>query len=697
MPPKTKTTRQSTLKLDQLETRPSKKQKLKPLSKPPPFDLSQSQSQSQGSNSESQSLRVNGPKGFRLDDVVEERATLSNGKGKGKARALNLDVDDRLWVDKFAPGTEEELAVHKRKVEDVRRWLNEAFSGEKIAKYRRLLVLTGPAGCGKTATLRVLAREMDFSIMEWGSAPATGGSTPFNPFSDEGSGAGFMFENDWESAMDKFETFLGRVGSYRSVFDATNTVVKSRKPSSQSRSQSQPQLKKPPSKTIILLEDLPNILHPGTRARFHDALKARVMASAQVPIVVVISDAGVRGEDEEPGVRSTGGWAKRQEAVDVRTVLPPGLGAAYSTEIAFNPVAPTFMTAALKSVLERVGMKVSAAVLSNVVDGAAGDVRSAVMGLEFACARAGVGGSKKRGRDGAGSMALEAMTRKENALFLFHLLGKVLYNKRKGDPPSQSTTAREAAVLRELDKRLKDQPALPPWLEHEARKTSRVDADELYASTPIDASLFGLYIHQNYTQFCTDIEQCDRLVDGLSWVDANGGENVGLSFLFFWIWYETNPYTFHLHALETLHALPAPVERSGQKMFKPEFFAVGRREREAGEGVEGVRAWLSEESMTLWPRNAVTLEMGAVLKAYDRQTATANKRRPPREHRLFSEIMFVKGAGGTRELADERDAAMDVDVGKEVEASENGGWRRGEMERDGVEGRTLEDDDIEEW
>lgn len=82
------------------------------------------------------------------------------------------------------------MAVHKRKVNDVRQWLVEAFQPSKLQKYRvgllssvvhyyrlltscfprltqRLLVLTGPAGSGKTTTLRVLTRELGFEILEW--------------------------------------------------------------------------------------------------------------------------------------------------------------------------------------------------------------------------------------------------------------------------------------------------------------------------------------------------------------------------------------------------------------------------------------------------------------------------------------------------------------------------------------------------
>ena len=44
--------------------------------------------------------------------------------------------DDRLWVDKYEPQSLQGLAVHKRKVDDVRRWLEEAFSEQRRSKYR---------------------------------------------------------------------------------------------------------------------------------------------------------------------------------------------------------------------------------------------------------------------------------------------------------------------------------------------------------------------------------------------------------------------------------------------------------------------------------------------------------------------------------------------------------------------------------
>lgn len=49
----------------------------------------------------------------------------------------------------------------------------------------------------------------------------------------------------------------------------------------------------------------------------------------------------------------------------------------------------------------------------------------------------------------------------------------------------------------------------------------------LYADSPVDTSLLSLYVHQNYTQFCDDVDHCDALIANLSAVDTIGeGESV---------------------------------------------------------------------------------------------------------------------------------------------------------------------------
>lgn len=96
---------------------------------------------------------------------------------------------------------------------------------------------------------------------------------------------------------------------------------------------------------------------------------------------------------------------------------------------------------------------------------------------------------------------LEAVTRREQSLHLFHLLGKILYNKRKtlapstvklsterlfcsgkGDPPNPSASAKDKKREQELDARLKNPPPIPSWLSDHKRPTSRVDVDVRYDS-----------------------------------------------------------------------------------------------------------------------------------------------------------------------------------------------------------------------
>ena len=91
---------------------------------------------------------------------------------------------------------------------------------------------------------------------------------------------------------------------------------------------------------------------------------------------------------------------------------------------------------------ERAVKQPSREVIDIIVGSSNGDIRSAIMALQFACvvdfpassttskgkmARKNVGRTKKSTNARA---VLEAVTRREQSLVLFHLMGKILYNKR---------------------------------------------------------------------------------------------------------------------------------------------------------------------------------------------------------------------------------------------------------------------------
>lgn len=388
-------------------------------------------------------------------------------------------------------------------------------------------------------------------------------------------------------------------------------------------------------------------------------------------------------------------WSKK-ETVDIRSLLGADLSTSpYVTRIAFNPIAPTLMTKALQAMLTNHFMSTSGQppakdIVEMIVESSNGDIRSAVMALEFACVvtltkDSGKGKTQRNmaGRRGARAV-LEAVTRREQSLVLFHLMGKILYNKRKGDHPATHLSARDAAKERELDEKLIDPSPLPDWLSEHDRKASRVCLETIASDSPIDSSLLGLYIHQNYTMFCTDVDQCDGVCEGLSWVDCVGGHLPS-----------TTPHAFPTLVLSTLHALPTPVPRKGQKVCKPSWFDVRNKEQDALEGIGDVATWLGHGGASdecapgRWTHADVAVELGGWLRAVDR-TGIAQLQ-VPRSHRLFSCLPWsVGGVGGDVLGEDEYGEADDVDGEGDIRVL--GALRNRKEER----GWWLESDDIEE-
>ncbi|KAL4079446.1 Rad17 cell cycle checkpoint protein-domain-containing protein [Scleroderma citrinum] len=660
-----------TVRLNEGNEPPAKKLRPLSLSNPPIFDLT------------TDDAFCSSPSPTQLCALSQPSRKDVKGKGK-ETSPLAYQEDDRLWVDKYEPTSEAQLAVHKRKVEDVRQWLLEAFEGgpsAKLRKYRRILALTGPAGTAKTTTLRVLARELGFQILEWRNGTNERSAQFYEDFNNYVHDDSYP---DTEALFDKFQAFLTRAMSCSNIFsgDASATTSKL-----SSGSQAQPDSTKAHAapqiysqkRQVVLLEDLPNILHAPTQARFQAALQSFCIASGSSnpgpPVVIIISDSGLRAEqpDDDTWDGGSGGrrWG-RPDVLDIRTVLGPALlTSPYVTRIGFNPIAPTLMTKALQALLAQLSAggierQVPRGVLEMIVGTSNGDIRSALMALQFACiaplqSKSGKSRTKgSRGRNavtggakgGNGALViLEAVTRREQSLVLFHLMGKLLYNKRKHDSPASRLSAKDAAKERELDEKLVDPLPLPEWLSHHERKASRVSVEAIAADSPIDSYLLGSYIHQNYTQFCSEIEQCEGVCNGLSWTDWVSGN------------FTKTPYGFPTLALSTLHALPIPVPRLGQKVCKPAWFDIRARELEACSAVGDVACWLASGkasgvghlgddsaenpqgfSRGHWTYTSIATELGGWLRSVDQYTSLArNDRAPPSSHKLFSCLPWTMG------------------------------------------------------
>ncbi|KAG8738699.1 Cell cycle checkpoint protein rad17 [Ceratobasidium sp. 414] len=625
-----------------------------------------------------------------------------------KVKAMKIDQkgggEDRaegLWVDLHTPTTQDTLAVHPKKVEDVRRWLNEAVTGGptgKLRRYRRMLVLTGPSGCGKTATLRVLANELEAEVVEWYAS------------SDEFSMGG---DYDYESAVTKLVAFLDRAGSYSSL--ALSNAIDQPQPSSSTATPVNAAAKKP---KILLLEDLPSLSHPRIKSTFHSALvRFAETFSAQhpaPPLVIIISDAGLRADESGPSYSY-----ERADILDIRSVLPPALlSSHYVTQIKFNPIAATFMRKALSNIISsRLSLPVTSKsggvpreTLDTLVEASAGDIRSAIMAVQFACVVGGGsegkvqanGGGKGRGK-GKGKSERDAtvkamcvfsllwyfegalmegrrfaaVTRREQALALFHLLGRLFYNKRSyGDPDEPGEVPRQTAR------------GLPEHLAHFERRPSKVDVAALHADSPVDASLFTLYVQQNFPQFCDEIDECWGLADALS--EADGGMGV----------LDDGPtmssalahHAFQHVARSALVSLPSPVPRRSQVMRKPAWFAARAKERDAESAVEDAKRWLNEHGGGGggWNRKSIVLDAGSVLNRL-------GAKGPP-SAQLFCAFRWETSTVLGDALGEEEAVEAGVDMNAEdVDDLEERAARVGKVEQKQEEKGYLSDDDIDEF
>lgn len=321
-------------------------------------------------------------------------------------------VDPRPWPERYAPKSAADLAVHQLKVREVRDWLKTALSNDR---HRRLLVIQGPAGAGKTATIEVLSKELNFELLEWRNPQSVTGGEEYGeegPFSAGLSGV--------------FEDFMMRATKFNSL-----ELVSSRDKLKPNIAASIPGRKK----KVILIEEFPNILYtssPLPMRSFRNTIKTFLeRPSDGLPPLVILVSEPTFGTD-------------RNAFTAHRLLSAEILGHRRTRTIKYNAIAETFMLKALKSVLAQDAvatrriMDPSDPVLKTL--SSAGDIRSALMSLEFLAANAQRTGGRiptAKGKKKAATkltksetLSLQAVTQREISVNMFNAIGKVVYNKR---------------------------------------------------------------------------------------------------------------------------------------------------------------------------------------------------------------------------------------------------------------------------
>ncbi|KAF3769183.1 hypothetical protein M406DRAFT_236550, partial [Cryphonectria parasitica EP155] len=406
-------------------------------------------------------------------------------------------IDQRPWSERFNPENLDELVVHKKKVADVRRWLEDVLGGRMR---QRLLVLKGSAGTGKTTTMRLLSRDMGFEILEWR-----------NP-----DGASGLTLGTQSSSSAQFEEFVGRGRKFGQLeFDVEDFGQLSDKTDKTSRDGPGDDRRR-----VILIEEFPNtFLRSGnaltsfrrtvlqflaTNTPSLAVLGQNTAAEPVIPVVMIIS---------ETLLTTTSASADSFTAhrlLGAEILRHPGTGV-----IEFNDIAPTLLAKALELVVKKEA-RVSGRrrtpgpqVLKRL--GEIGDIRNAVSSLEFLCLKgdddADWGSkvtftkTKKASKDQAltrgEQQSLELISQRESSLGIFHAVGKVVYNKRDEQPFAPGS---EEAIAE----------ALPPHLTHMSRnKRSQVAVDALIDETGTDTSTFISALHENYVLSCDRTSAAD--------------------------------------------------------------------------------------------------------------------------------------------------------------------------------------------
>lgn len=347
-------------------------------------------------------------------------------------------TDPHPWPERFAPVSSADLAVHPKKVAEVRSWLEHVLDG--FSK-QRLLILKGPAGTGKTATINALSNELGFEVVEWKNPSS---ATRGDMYGEAGAFSAGL--------TGVFEEFIGRAGRFGSL-----EMVSTASPSTMAGNTIKcAHSDTGGTKKIILIEDFPNALFtssPAPLASFRHTIKSFLAIPPPPrnvpplpPLVLIVSEsAAVTGPDAFT--------AHRLLSLEI-------LHHPLVTSIIYNKIAPTFMLKALSAVMAREsresGRKSGPSKPLMEALAASGDVRSAIMGLEFLGVNGELGAfsekvapTGKRKKLGAGELnefereMLLGVTHRESQLGIFHAIGKVVYNK--SEYPSHLTTSPRAS------------------------------------------------------------------------------------------------------------------------------------------------------------------------------------------------------------------------------------------------------------
>ncbi|KAG4303667.1 hypothetical protein PCK1_000185 [Pneumocystis canis] len=429
-------------------------------------------------------------------------------------------LDTMMWSDKYAPLSVDDLAVSKKKVNEIRHYLSIAL---KHDSEKKLIILMGPAGSGKTSVINVLSREMGFEILEWR-----------NPMHLLTGNTGL----DYQSLVSKFENFLLISKRYSSLDfgvpkDSSNTKV-------------------------ILIEDLPNIYTssydtPNKENDFQLAILRYILSSRnKYPLVLIITELDFK-EFEETNSRKIQG-------LHMRSLLGKAIIESEKViQINFNPITKASLQKSINKIIDiecRYSKKPDSELIESIISSSSGDIRSALNTLQFIIGIISKNpeiSPKYEGllqKDNMESklskeqiLLINSITNRDSTLGLFHAIGKVIYNKRIGDS------------LDDKPQNISSKNCLPFYLKAYERRPLKMNPDDILNTISVDYDTYILALHHNYLESCNNIKHADFILFSLSYSDTM------LSSGKLWQYSLQQRISSLIAIMSVLMGLPSPVSR----------------------------------------------------------------------------------------------------------------------------------------
>ncbi|XP_022751478.1 cell cycle checkpoint protein RAD17-like isoform X6 [Durio zibethinus] len=309
-----------------------------------------------------------------------------------------------LWVDKHKPRSMEELAVHKKKVEEVKSWFEERLRTPKYLQGdigSSVLIITGQAGVGKSATVHAVASQIGTQLCEWNAPTPTIWQEHVH-----NSSAGISGIN-YTSKLDEFENFVERVRKYGLISSSFNGNSK--------------------SSIILVIDDLPVTNGRAAFERLKTCL-VLLVRSTRVPTAILITDYG-NADSSDPNAR----WLEE---------LQLSLESAGASKVLFNPITNNSIKKTLSRICRQEQCNVAAEEIDLIAKASGGDIRHAITSLQLFCLKPDVeldlsssNSTPSYPKENANELTafnggFSSQYGRDETLTLFHALGKFLHNKR---------------------------------------------------------------------------------------------------------------------------------------------------------------------------------------------------------------------------------------------------------------------------